>query len=123
MSKSYPSNLTQDQWKLLEPLLPGAKRRGRPRKELLLILNVIFYILCEGCTWQGLLGDFPVGKQSTLSFATGVERGEAVARVHTVWVDGGYDGLPFSDYGSPFSRLIHHYFRFLKHPLRSRLKT
>jgi transposase len=23
------------------------------------------------------------------------ERGEAVARVHTVWVDGGYDGLPF----------------------------
>jgi transposase len=59
MSKSYPSNLTQDQWELLEPLLPAAKRRGRPRTDLLSILNAIFYVLCEGCTWRGLPGDFP----------------------------------------------------------------
>jgi transposase len=59
MSKSYPSNLTVDQWELLEPLLPAAKRRGRPRTDLLLILNAIFYVLCEGCTWRGLPGDFP----------------------------------------------------------------
>jgi transposase len=188
MSKSYPSNLTQDQWELLEPLLPAAKRRGRPRTDLLSILNAIFYVLCEGCTWRGLPGDFPawqtvytffrnwrrdetwvnihdqlyqwsrvdhdrpvspseliVDSQSvktatmvhksvgydgakqikgrkrhlaadTLGLSVRVlvtaasvperegakqllqrvyERGEAVARVHTVWVDGGYDGLPF----------------------------
>jgi transposase len=40
-------------------LLPAAKRRGRPRTDLLLILNAILYILCEGCTWRGLPGDFP----------------------------------------------------------------
>ena len=59
MHKSYPSDLTPEQGELLEFLLPAAKRRGRPRTDLLLILNAIFYVLCEGCTWRGLPGDFP----------------------------------------------------------------
>lgn len=188
MSKSYPSNLTHEQWELLEPLLPDAKRRGRPRSDLLMIVNAIFYVLCEGCTWRGLPGDFPAwqtvytyfrnwrrdgtwlrvhdhlyrwsrvdhnrrvspseliidsqsvktntmvhqqvgydgakqlkGRKRHLAIDTlGLmlrvlvtaasvpereggkrllkrvyEMGEAVARVHTVWADGGYDGLPF----------------------------
>ena len=169
-------------------MLPAAKRRGRPRTDLLLILNAIFYVLCEGCSWRALPGDFPtwqtvytyfrnwrldqtwvsihdqfyqwsrvdhdrpvspseliVDSQSvktatmvheavgydgakqikgrkrhlavdTLGLSVRIlvtaasvperegakqllqrvyERGEAVARVHTVWVDGSYDGLPF----------------------------
>ncbi|MBD2079146.1 IS5/IS1182 family transposase, partial [Leptolyngbya sp. FACHB-17] len=31
MTPSYPSNLTEDQWSLLEALLPAAKPGGRPR--------------------------------------------------------------------------------------------
>lgn len=180
--------MSQEQWELLEPLLPDAKRRGRPRSDLSLIVNAIFYVLCEGCTWRGLPGDFPAwqtvytyfrnwrrdgtwvalhdqlynwsrvdhqrpvspseliidsqsvkpatmvhdcvgydgaknikGRKRHLAvdtlglsirvLVTGAsvperegakqllkrvyEMGEAVSRVHTVWADGGYDGLPF----------------------------
>lgn len=60
MSKAYSSNLTQDQWELLEPLIPDAKPGGRPREvEIWEILNAIFYVLCEGCRWRSLPGDFP----------------------------------------------------------------
>ncbi len=59
MSKSYPSDLSREQWDLLQTLLPQSKRRGRPRSDLFLIVNAIFYVLCEGCTWRGLPGDFP----------------------------------------------------------------
>lgn len=60
MSKAYPSNLTQAQWELLEPLIPQPLPGGRPRQvEMWFVLNAIFYVLCQGCTWRGLPGDFP----------------------------------------------------------------
>lgn len=60
MSKAYPSNLTLAQYELLLGLLPEDKKRGRPRSvSYWEILNAIFYVLCEGCTWRGLPGDFP----------------------------------------------------------------
>lgn len=60
MSKAYPSNLTQDQFELLNDLIPSAKPGGRPREvEMWDILNAIFYILVEGCRWRALPGDFP----------------------------------------------------------------
>jgi predicted oxidoreductase len=50
MSKAYSSNLTQDQWELLEVLISPAKPGGRPREvEIWEVLNAIFYLLCEGC--------------------------------------------------------------------------
>ena len=60
MSKAYPSNLTQDQFELLNDLIPAPLPGGRPREvEMWEILNAIFYILCEGCRWRALPGDFP----------------------------------------------------------------
>lgn len=60
MSKAYPSNLTAEQFELIEPLLPPAKTGGRPREvEILAVLNAIFYVVCEGCCWRALPGDFP----------------------------------------------------------------
>ncbi|MCM0594498.1 MAG: IS5 family transposase [Gloeotrichia echinulata DEX184] len=60
MSKSYSSNLTQDQWELIEPLIPASKRGGRPREvDVWEVLNAIFYVLYEGCRWRALPGDFP----------------------------------------------------------------
>ncbi len=60
MSKAYSSNLTQDQWELLEALIPPAKPGGRPREvEIWEVLNAIFYLLCEGCRWRNLPSDFP----------------------------------------------------------------
>lgn len=60
MSKSYSTNLTQDQWELIEPLIPARKPGGRRRSvEICSVLNAIFYVLCEGCRWRSLPGDFP----------------------------------------------------------------
>lgn len=60
MSKAYPSNLTQDQFELLRDMIPEPKPGGRPREvDMWEVLNAIFYILCEGCRWRALPGDFP----------------------------------------------------------------
>jgi putative transposase len=60
MSKAYSSNLTPAQWELLESLIPPAKLGGRPRSiEIWAVLNAIFYVLTQGCTWRNLPADFP----------------------------------------------------------------
>jgi putative transposase len=61
-TNKYPSDLTDDQWHLIRPLLP--KRRwnkpGRPRTVALrAIVDAIFYILRTGCQWRMLPHDFP----------------------------------------------------------------
>ena len=58
--KCYPSNLTPAQWNFISPYLPAAKTGGRPRSvSLQAILNAVFYVLCSGCSWRMLPGDFP----------------------------------------------------------------
>jgi transposase len=60
MSKAYPSNLSRGQFEMLNDLIPAAKPGGRPRQvELWDVLNALFYLLCEGCRWRSLPGDFP----------------------------------------------------------------
>ena len=52
-SVSYPTDLTDREWALLEPLLPPAKPGGRPRSvNLRVILNGLFYVLRSGCQWR-----------------------------------------------------------------------
>ncbi len=57
---SYPTDLTDDEWKILELLIPPAKPRGRPREtNMREVLNAIFYLLRTGCAWRLLPHDFP----------------------------------------------------------------
>src|SRR5579872_2714453 len=63
--KPYPSDLTDGQWALIEPLLPRAQRRqpGRPRKiDLRAVANALFYHAREGCSWRALPHDLPPWK-------------------------------------------------------------
>jgi transposase len=63
MSLSYPTDLTDEQWELLSPLLPAAKSGGRPRTvHLRDILNAIFYMVVAGGAWRLLPHDFPCWK-------------------------------------------------------------
>lgn len=58
--KAYPSDLTDTEWNLIEPLLPAKSSIGHPREvDFREIVNAIFYAQREGCTWRGLPGDFP----------------------------------------------------------------
>jgi putative transposase len=58
MRKPYPSDLTDAQWRVIEPLLPAAKPGGRPRKvDLREVLNTLFYQARTGCQWDYLPHD------------------------------------------------------------------
>ena len=59
-TEPYPSDLTDAQWALLEPLVPPAHELGRPRKtDLREVINAIFYRNRNGCAWRALPRDFP----------------------------------------------------------------
>ena len=56
----YPSDVTDEQWPLIEPHLPRARPGGRPREtDLRDVLDAVFYILRTGCQWRYLPKDFP----------------------------------------------------------------
>jgi transposase len=56
----YPSDLSDQEWALLEPLLPSAKPGGHPRTtDLREVLNALFYLDRTGCQWRALPKDFP----------------------------------------------------------------
>jgi transposase len=46
------TELTDEQWQLLEPLLPPRRPRGRPRADDRNTLNGILYVLRTGCRWE-----------------------------------------------------------------------
>ena len=51
----YPSDVTDEQWKVLEPLVPVAKPGGRPRAvSERQMINAILYIARGGCAWRML---------------------------------------------------------------------
>ena len=52
MRKPYPSDLTDEQWAVIEPLIPVPKV-GRPREvDMREVLNAIFYLNRSGCQWD-----------------------------------------------------------------------
>src|ERR1700741_306739 len=56
---SYPSDVTDAQWALIEPLIP-VYPGGRPRKNNLRgVVDAVFYLLRTGCQWRYLPKDFP----------------------------------------------------------------
>src|SRR5262249_48502792 len=56
----YHSDVTDAQWKMIEPHIPPGPGGGRPRKaEMRGVVDAIFYILRTGCQWRYLPGDLP----------------------------------------------------------------
>jgi putative transposase len=58
-TQSYPSDVTDEQWALIEPHIP-VHPGGRPRTTALRdVVDAIFYLLRTGCQWRYLPTDFP----------------------------------------------------------------
>lgn len=58
--KPYPSDLTDEQWELVELVIPAAKSGGRPRGvEMREVVNAMLYIARSGCQWDMLPHDLP----------------------------------------------------------------
>jgi putative transposase len=58
--KSYPSDLTDEQWPIVEPLIPAPRsdRGGRPRElDMREVLNTLLYLNRSGCQWEMLPHD------------------------------------------------------------------
>ena len=56
----YPSDLTDEEWSLVEPLISAAKRGGNKRTvDVRAIVDGIMYILSTGCQWAALPKDLP----------------------------------------------------------------
>lgn len=61
--KPYPSDVTDEQWAILEPLIPPARPGGRPREvDIREVVNALFYRNRNGCGWRALPHDFPAWK-------------------------------------------------------------
>ena len=58
--RPYPSDLSDAEWILLEPLLASSERRGRPAKwPMRRIADAVFYLLRSGCAWRMLPREYP----------------------------------------------------------------
>lgn len=56
----YPSDLTDEEWTLIEPLIPPARRGGRRREvNVREVVNGIMYVLSTGCQWRYIPKDLP----------------------------------------------------------------
>jgi putative transposase len=68
---AYPSDLSDEAWHVLDPLVPEVKNGGRPaaheRRE---IVNAILYVLRTGCQWRALPHDLPSWKTVYTYFRT-----------------------------------------------------
>jgi transposase len=54
----YPSDLTDDEWRLIEPLIPPAKRGGNKRTvNVREVVNGLMYVLSTGCQWAAMPRD------------------------------------------------------------------
>ena len=56
----YASDTTDEEWAVIEPFMPVAAERGRPRTTILrAVVDALFYIAQTGCQWRMLPKDFP----------------------------------------------------------------
>ena len=56
----YPSDLTDEEWALVEPQIPPAKRGGNSRHvNVREIMNGLMYVLSTGCQWRAIPKDLP----------------------------------------------------------------
>ncbi len=59
LRKPYTSDMTDEQWIIVEPMIP-AWNVGRPRNTSIReVLNAVFYVLVNGCSWKNLPHGFP----------------------------------------------------------------
>ena len=59
-SLRYPSDLTDEEWALVAPLIPPAKRGGNRRHvDIREVVNGLMYVLSTGCQWRAIPKDLP----------------------------------------------------------------
>jgi transposase len=80
----YPSDVTEEEWAVIAPLIPPARRGGRQRSvNIREVFNGVLYILSTGCQWRAIPKDFP--PRSTLfHYLAGWEADGTLRRIQAV---------------------------------------
>ena len=74
----YPSDLTDEEWALIEPLIPPAKRGGGKRTVVMReVVNGVMYVLSTDCQWRALPKDLRRPCMAISTFGTGTGRSNA----------------------------------------------
>lgn len=56
----YPSDVTEEEWAAIAPLIPPARRGGRKRSvNVREVFNGLLYVLSTGCQWRAIPKEFP----------------------------------------------------------------
>lgn len=56
----YPSDVTEEEWAEIAPLIPAARRGGRKRSvNIREVFNGVLYVLSTGCQWRAIPKDLP----------------------------------------------------------------
>ena len=77
MRKRYPSDVTQEQFEIIRPLLESARKKTRPREvDLYEVYCGVLYTLKSGCQWRMLPSDFPKWRTVYAYFAIWKEEKE-----------------------------------------------
>ncbi len=64
--KTYPSDLSDKEWNIIEPLIPVYKRGANRKVNIRDVLNGFYYIAKTGCQWDYVPKDYPA--KSTLHY-------------------------------------------------------
>jgi putative transposase len=82
--RPYSTDLADDEWEILRPLVPEAKPGGRPRAHRTReILNAIFYVLRGGCAWRLLPHDFSLPWQTAYHYFRAWRMDGTWEKIHT----------------------------------------
>lgn len=75
MRKTYPSDITREQFEHIRPLLESVRKKTKPRTlDLYDVFCAALYVLKTGCQWSALPHDFPKYKTVHASFMRWNER-------------------------------------------------
>ena len=78
----YPSDLTDEEWSHVEPLIPPARRGGNKRRvNMREVVNGIMYVLSTGCQWRYIPKDLPP-KSTVYRYFCDWSRDRTLDRIH-----------------------------------------
>ena len=59
ITRKYPSDLSNEQWRIIQKLLPQRSRLGRPPIDRRRVIDAVLYVVRSGCQWRMLPWEFP----------------------------------------------------------------
>jgi len=77
MRKSYPSDISREQFEKIRPWLEAARKKTKPRViDLYEVFCAVLYVLKTGCQWRMLPNDFPKWRTAHFYFQHWSEKKE-----------------------------------------------